>query len=153
MRARVVSLALAIFSPMLVAACSDPASPEKDLLLTASVTPAVFRIGEQVAVTVAVANRGTRSWGIYPACGLFLVMNQDDQVVGPRPAICTADIKPPLMLAPGEARAFRATWSGDSLIFVTPPRWLPPGTYRIRGNVGGPRGSLPTQPATVRIAP
>lgn len=122
----------------LFVSCSDPTAPADDLVVTASVAPSVFEVGESTTVVVSVTNRGTRTRSVRHLCAApFVVETEERTVVGPGPIYCIAIPSPPTELAPGEEMVMTWSWHGDGLAAFTtePDAALPPGTYLLRGSV------------------
>ena len=65
------------------------------------------------------------------------VMNGAGQIIGPLPLVCTAILRGPIRLAPGESIAWTAPWPGPyaSPLSSQGAALLPAGQYRLRGLV------------------
>jgi hypothetical protein len=109
---------------LVLAACSDPASPGVDLRVTTTVTPSVFRTGERATVTTTVTNRGDRSWDIAaPGCGTVYQVQGPNGPIYFEGATCLAAAR--ALIAPGQRLEFTET------LWET----IPPGNYQVRSFV------------------
>ena len=113
--------------------CADDRSdPSEDLRLTAVITPAVFRVGERVDVTITLSNHGERTWKFFAKpCPMVFEVLTDAAVLPAGTQVCTADHWLPWPLLPGQTHVFTYRWAGDA---NGAP--LLPGSYQIRGRVG-----------------
>lgn len=134
-----------------LAACDrSPTAPARNLVITASVSPATVNVGGQVTVQITVVNRGSTAQvvDLYTpgTCGLtyaVFTMGGSDMKLGydePCPLMLVA---PPTVEA-GATYTFTQDWSMKD-------RPVPAGSYLVRSPVEGP--GIVNEPAGIRIAP
>ena len=155
MRALIATATLA-----LVAACSGPQSTEVSgdndgILVSLSVTPADFRVGDSVTVRLTAINRDSRPRTIVAnECPLpIVVTSTDGEVLGPGERICTA-IALTKELGPDEAFMLDLQWSGDAMRTAKHPAGvLAPGQYYIQGSLPYDKGIAESPRVAIRIVP
>jgi hypothetical protein len=134
-----------------LAACDhSPTAPAKDLLISASVSPATVSSGSPVTVQITVINRGSTAQvvDLYApgTCGLgyeVLTMDGTDTNLG-RNEPCPVMLVAPPAVEAGATYTFTQQWS-------TKDRPLATGSYVVRSPVAGP--GVENVPAGIRIAP
>ena len=140
-------------------ACSDAASPNRDVLVEASLSATTIRPAEPVTVSVVVTNRGKHTRRIMGDSGFcpapFIVTAGDGTVTRPA-TLCTAIASPARELAPGESLTLTSEWTGDARpgFSTESSSMLSPGSYQLRGSVAViGAGEVFGSPVEVHIAP
>ena len=128
------------FLPLLLAlGCSDGMGPG-DLSVTIATSASTLKAGENLDVTVTVANLTTvpRTIIINGCPRPFEVRDSEGDIVGPGSEPCLA-YRMTRRLEPGDTHTFSFQWNGDSrsLSGGSNPVYesLPPGNYDLRGVV------------------
>lgn len=138
--------------------CARPTEPDEGLEVLVELSSDVFRPGEPLGVTITAVNRGTLTVPIIGnpcqgANGAFVVTTADGTLIGPGEALCTLVGIPPRQFAPGEQIVIQTTWEGDSRLSRTnsPPVYVDPGEYQLRGQILTTSGRVLSAPASVRV--
>lgn len=121
----------AIVLACIAAAChSTPSEAELTFLVTASVAPTTFRVGDVATVTVTIENRGSKAVNLFTCPAWFEVL-KGESVVAPGTQICAASWLG-TTLEPGASYAHSVEWRGDTRSLSNPPTFLDPGRYVLR---------------------
>jgi hypothetical protein len=130
-----LSLALLTLST----SCRDPVVPAHGLVVSAVASPATIQASATMNIALSIENTGTetRNLGISGCFPSFEVLNHLAIVVGPGSRVCTADIRPPIPVAPGATYQHTEHWRGESKDAYPSgePIYLPPGQYFIRPRI------------------
>ena len=111
---------------------STPAETDHAILVTASVTPLSFRVGDAATVTVSVENRGTRAVPIsLPACPAWFEVLKGEVIVAPGTQACAA-YSLIRTLEPGTTYMQSFEWRGNTWPSPSAPTSLDPGSYMLR---------------------
>jgi hypothetical protein len=137
-----------------LAACGSSSAPTGDLEVVTTVSPAAFRVGESVTVTVGIINRSDapRTIDANGCPSPFIVTTTDGTIVAPAEQICSLGAVTKT-LAPGERYERTENWTGRARAgdIHAPATFLSPGSYVVRGLIYGP--GVTTVSATVQIKP
>ena len=155
------TLASALFLALLMAGCHDeprqvagPAIGDPAAIFTVvSVSPTEFKAGENVDITVRAHNPTSESITLHFSSGClvgFSIKASDGTIVGPSGIVCTMDM-PVVELGPGEDITNTFRWDGRAGTGFGPA--LPPGEYRITGNLNAAESHATSAPVTVKILP
>jgi Intracellular proteinase inhibitor len=113
------------------------------------VTPARFHAGETVQVEVGFRNPTSRPIRVHFASGCvtsYVVQNTAGEVVAPGGFACT-DMVQTIVFDPGETGTTRFAWDGTA----RPGQALPPGDYRVIGDLAGQGAGQPSPPINIEI--
>lgn len=120
--------------------CGGTTDPDRDLVVTTAITPAEFRAGTEVTVSLTVENAGdrTRSIDPRPCQDPFTVTTAAGTALASPSRVCDLSLVAPRPVAPGERVVLTREWRGDvggggpSIGAGVP---LAAGDYRLRGYV------------------
>jgi hypothetical protein len=151
---------------LILVACRGQVTAPKDLVeVTSVVSPAAFRVGNIVTVTVTVINHASFSWVLQTnTCSdAFEVTIANGTVVGPAPRACGSADFGYKGLAPGDRYVFTQQWSGDAKPGdAGTSAVLLAGTYLVRGLAfpaavtdppAPPQATIVNLSATIQILP
>ena len=122
---------------ILLVACETVTGPDEGLVVSITTSRELVSATQPVSITVTVVNRSPWPARVPIHCGPhFVVLDQQENRVGPAGRICSLIAHPPRTVAPGESFTFQDRWSGDGgEADALPAHRLAPGTYRIVGRV------------------
>lgn len=153
---------LVLAGATLLAACSrsqeaQVTGVQDDLIVSLSVTPSDFRVGDPVVVRLTAINGDTRKRVITTnVCPVPLVVTTEaGDVVGPAERACSA-IATNEELGPGEQFTLDVRWSGDAASAASAAgtiRVLPPGQYFLQARLAHDQGIAMSPQVAVRILP
>lgn len=155
---RLVPVAVAL---LVGAGCgNDVTSPAESLRVTTTVSPATFRAGDSVTVTVVVTNDGSRTHYVFaqPCDDPFQVFDGSGRAFARVPRACTLVSYAPTRTQVTLTRVWRGYVGAPSVTpgGVSDGTPLPAGEYALRGVVRATDGEGPLlvgPPVAVRIAP
>jgi hypothetical protein len=122
---------------LLICGCERPDVP---FVITAATYQSTMLPGDAISVGVSLHNRSSQPQQV-PGnqCGFhFKVVASDGSTVGPNPIVCTLELLPPIIVAPGANLTWTDSWAGGAaggnpssgVVF------LAPGKYTLVGEVG-----------------
>lgn len=147
-----------LFALLLAAgtSCENAAAPDQTGLYTGvRLGQASFRLGDSVAVTVSIVNRGgeARRIAADTCFGIFVVLNPQGVQVGPGEMHDCFVVSAATTLGPGDSLSFSDYWNGSALPSSNAPAGrVPPGAYRIRAGLSG-LVAVSDSTATVQVLP
>jgi hypothetical protein len=123
----------------LLAGCLDGTSPTDTLLVTGATSATSIRAAQSVSINLTIYNRGDDAaiLAIDQCFPPFDILNEQGDVVGPGPRVCSLSLTSPILVAAGGSATYTTTWAGESSE-VQPadgPVYLDPGKYTIRPRV------------------
>lgn len=135
-----------------LAACGrSPAAGEDLVVVSASLTSTVLRLGDTTRISVSVLNAGTRAVTLDArACPWWFEVLKETTVVAPGEPACAA-ISDMRTIEPGASYSHVFTWRGERIESFTTPVLLGEGNYILRPAVRIGGAMMRGTPVAVQI--